>query len=129
MSGNVIYGIDLNPPFKPRAIIQSRSPFPSFSISTRLPPFSIVFLVFVLPAPAVYYPLRARSILNIYLGTYSSYSPRGTSSRITCTRIANLLKASFILSSSITNGFLYGIIAPLGFISRLVISTPLLFRL
>lgn len=36
VSGNVIYGIDLNPAFKPQAIIQSRSPFPSFSTSAAL---------------------------------------------------------------------------------------------
>jgi len=41
VSDNVIYEIDLNPAFKQRAIIQSRSLFPSFSISAILsfPPF------------------------------------------------------------------------------------------
>lgn len=89
MSGNVIYGIDLNPAFKPRAIIQSRSPFPSFSTFAG-PPFSSRSSSSSVSASrsAVYYPSRARSILNIYLGTYPSYS-RGTRSRIIYTRIAN----------------------------------------
>lgn len=89
MSGNVIYGIDLNPAFKPRAIIQSRSLFPSFSTSAtrRFPP----------RLPRLRPPLFARSTIPqghvrysiyIYLGTYPSYS-RGTRSRIMYMRIAN----------------------------------------
>lgn len=125
VSGNVIYEIDLNPAFKPRAIIQSRSPFPSFSISRIFSPFpsSLAY-----PAGCVLYRSRARSIFDIYLGTYSSYSLH-TLAYITYTRIANSVDSlrSRSLSSSITDGFRYETIAPFDFISHLIISILSLF--
>lgn len=68
VSGNVIYGIDLNPAFKPRAIIQSRSSFLFPLPFLRNSPFS-PSSDFVSRSP-VYYPSRARSIFDIYLRSY-----------------------------------------------------------
>lgn len=142
VSGNVIYEIDLNPAFKPRAIIQSRSPFPSFSASTATL-FSILFLVFsLLDQPCMHYPSRARSILDIYLGTYSSYSLRDIRPRIyTITYTSLIPKVSFTLSSSITDDFfdfsiglscssnnLYFVIIPVKVLDALVYSIAIYFE-
>lgn len=126
VSSNVIYGIDLNPAFKPRAIIQSRSPFPSFSTFTTLP-FPLHPRLRPPPlASAVYYPSRARSILNIYLGIYPSYS-RGTRPRIIYTRIANpvdSLKSCTHCLLRLRTDFFMGLSRRSALISRLVISAP-----
>lgn len=101
VSDNVIYGIDLNPAFKLRAIIQSRSPFPSFFTSAALPfPSSFPSLASA-SRSAAYYPSRACSILNIYLNT-SELLPHNTYAY--CEH-RWLLKTSLILSSSIINRF------------------------
>lgn len=145
MSGNVIYGIDLNPAFKPRAIIQSRSPFPSSSVGASM---RLCALRLLLSLDHVLSLKGTFDTRYIYLGTSEllpfshshsfsflpppplvpSLYPFSRSACVIYIRVPRtppwLLKASFTLSSSITDRFLYEIIAPLDLISRLVILFP-----
>lgn len=83
--GNVIYGIDLNPVFKPRAIIQSQS-YSSLSLGLSVP--SVSTLSLLLAHVHVVSP-RACSISDIYLGTSELLSYYLVVYRIIYTHIAN----------------------------------------